>query len=240
MQLPLAWPAPAHFRFEQFDPGGNEATVALLQTWWRGAQMPGAVTPQLLLSGPAGSGKTHLLIAVASAARDGGLHAAYVALSRWSDFDTDALDAIAAADLLAIDEVDAIAGNRVAEIALFDLYNRCRDRGRRMLLASRVAPSRLPLVLPDLRSRLDAGTLLTLQTLDEDARRVLVKRRAASRGFALEEPVIEFLFRRHPRDMHALMALVDRLDRESLARQRRVTLALVRDVIDTAASQPGS
>jgi DnaA family protein len=235
-QLPLAWPAPAHCRFEHFEPSGNEAAVSLLDGWWR-ADAAGAAP--VLLAGPAGCGKTHLLIAVAAAARDAGQRTLYVALSRWSDFDADALDAMASGDLLAIDEIDSVAGNRIAEIALFDLYNRCRDRGSRLLMASRQAPARLPLVLPDLRSRLDAATLMPLSPLDEPARRELVRRRAASRGFVLEAPVIEFLFRRHPRDMHALMALVDRLDRESLARQRRVTLALVRDVMDAGSGPAG-
>ena len=235
-QLPLAWPAPAHYRFEHFETAGNAPVVPLLDTWWRGEA---AADAPLLLAGPAGAGKTHLLIAVAAAARDAGRRTLYVALSRWSDFDADALDAMASGQLLAIDEIDAIAGHRMAEIALFDLYNRCRDRGCRLLMAARQVPSRLPLVLPDLRSRLDAATLVPLSLLDEQARRELVRRRAAHRGFTLGAPVIEFLFRRHPRDMHALMSLVDRLDRESLARQRRVTLALARDVMDAGTPAPG-
>lgn len=234
-QLPLAWPAPAHFRFEHFEPAGNEAAVSLLEAW---SGRGGGDAAPILLAGPAGCGKTHLLIAVAAAARDAGQRTLYVALSRWSDFDADALDAMAASDLLAIDEIDVVAGHRIGEVALFDLYNRCRDRGTRLLMAARQVPARLPLVLPDLRSRLDAATLMPLSTLDENARRELVRRRAAGRGFVLEAPVIEFLFRRHPRDMHGLMALVDRLDRESLARQRRVTVSLVREVIDNGSGNP--
>lgn len=234
VQLPLAWPAPAHFRLDQFDATGNEAAVALLL-----ASATSDDDAPLLLIGASGTGKTHLLVATATLAREQGRHAAYLALSRWSDFDAEALDALAAMNLVAIDEIDAIAGRREAEIALFDLYNRCRDRGTRLLLAARELPARLPLTLPDLRSRLESAALLPLAPLDEPARRALLRSRAAARGFELDEPVIDFLFRRYRRDLPALMALIERLDRESLARQRRVTVPLVRSVIDSSPS-PGS
>jgi DnaA family protein len=45
------------------------------------------------------------------------------------------------------------------------------------------------------------------------------------------DDVLDFLFRRYPRDLGALLDLLDRLDRETLARKRRLTVQLVRDVI---------
>ncbi len=226
-QLPLTLPAPPHFRLEQFDIRGNEQALALLT---RHIGSAGA-EPPLLLFGASGVGKTHLLVASAIKAREQGRHAGYLALSRWSDFTTDALDALAAHDYLAIDEVERIAGRRDAEIALFDLYNRCRDGGRQLLLAAREPLARLPLALPDLASRLSAASAVALNPLSETARRGLLRDRARARGFELEPAVIEFLFRRYPRDLPGLMALVERLDRESLAQQRRVTVPLVRSVI---------
>jgi DnaA family protein len=234
-QLPLAWPAPASHRFEHFDPTGNAQALALLRDLADADAGPGAA---LLLAGPAGVGKTHLLVAGASRARERGRRAAYLALSRWSDFDADALSALAGHDLLAIDEIDQVAGRRAAEVALFDLYNRCRDRGVTLLLAAREPPARLPLTLPDLASRLSAATLLPLQPLPEPERRRLLQARAQARGFELDEAVLDFLFRRYRRDLPALLALVERLDRESLARQRRVTLPLVRAVLDLPAPDP--
>jgi DnaA family protein len=230
-QLPLAWPAPASHRFEHFDPTGNDQAVALLQGL---ADAPDG--PPLLLAGPGGVGKTHLLVATASRAREHGRSAAYLALSRWSDFDADALAALAGHDLLAIDEIEQVAGQRAAQVALFDLYNRCLDRGAVLLMAAREPPARLPLTLPDLVSRLSAATLLPVQPLPEPERRRLLQRRAQARGFELDEAVLDFLFRRYRRDLPALLALVERLDRESLARQRRVTLPLVRAVLDLPAT----
>lgn len=228
-QLPLHWPTPTHARFEAFDPEGNEAVLAALHALSRSD----ADSAPVLLVGPDGAGKTHLAIATATRARSAGLSAAYVALSRWSDFDVDALSALSAHDLVVVDEVERCAGRHEAEVAVFDLYNRCRDQGRALLMASREVPAHLPLRLPDLLSRLNSASLHVLRPLPEAARRRLVQQRARARGFELDEAVLDFLFRRHRRDLPALLDLVERIDRESLARQRRVTVPLVRAVLDS-------
>ncbi|MDZ3822377.1 MAG: DnaA regulatory inactivator Hda [Pseudoxanthomonas sp.] len=229
-QLPLAWPAPPFARLDQFDATGNETLPPLLQDL---LSAPRGAVP-ILLTGPAGAGKTHLLAGCGETGRARGLACAYVALSRWASFDGDALDALSGHDLLLVDEVERTAGIRAQELALFDLYNRLRDRGGRLLMASRDPPSRLPLVLPDLRSRLEAASLVPVQPLPEPARRRLIAGRARERGFELDDAVLDFVFRHHRRDLPALLALVDRLDRESLVRQRRVTVPLVRAVLADA------
>lgn len=234
-QLPLQWPTPAHARFEDFDAEGNETVLAALRV----LPVHDADTAPVLLVGPEGSGKTHLAIATATQARSAGLAAAYVALSRWSDFDVDALTALSSHDLVVVDEVERCAGRHEAEVAVFDLYNRCRDQGRTLLMASRDAPLHLPLRLPDLLSRLNSASLHVLKPLPETARRRLVQQRARARGFELDEAVIDFLFRRYRRDLPALLDLVERIDRESLARQRRVTVPLVKAVLDSVAQPEG-
>ena len=231
-QLPLNWPTPAHARFEEFDSEGHESVVAALQSRLDGLARPALDGAPLLVVVPVGAGKTHLAIASASAARAACVGTAYLALSRWSDFDVDALVALSSQDLVVIDEIEHCAGRREAEVAVFDLFNRCRDEGRALLLLSRQPPAQLPLQLPDLRSRLDAATLHALNPLPEAARRRLVQQRARARGFELDDTVLDFLFRRHRRDLPALLDLVDRIDRESLARQRRVTVPLVRAVME--------
>lgn len=233
-QLPLAWPAPPSARLEQFDATGNESLPGLLQALLSASRGAAPV----LLTGPAGAGKTHLLAGCGEAGRGRGLACAYVALSRWASFDGDALEALSGQDVLMVDEVERAAGLPAHELALFDLYNRLRDRGGRLLMASREPPSRLPVALPDLRSRLEAASRVPVQPLPEPARRRLVAGRARERGFELDEAVLDFVFRHHRRDLPALLALVDRLDRESLVRQRRVTVPLVRAVLADAGQAP--
>ncbi|MEO7071457.1 MAG: DnaA regulatory inactivator Hda [Rhodanobacter sp.] len=227
-QLPLALRWPRRQRFEYFHAGANALALAAAQVL---ASRRGA--PWLYLHGPSGSGKSHLLIAACHAAHATGRVVQYLPLTGIGQ-PADALRAIAGADLLALDDIDAIAGRRDAEYALFDLYNRTRTDGGSLLFAATGAPAQLPLTLPDLRSRLGACTQLTLKPLVDDERRAVLKTQAAARGLALDDGVLDWLFARYPRDLGALLDLLDRLDQASLAAQRRITIPFLREQLRDA------
>jgi DnaA family protein len=127
-------------------------------------------------------------------------------------------------ELLAIDDLDAIAGDRDAEHALFDLYNRCRAERATLLFAASAPAAQLGITLPDLVSRLSACTQVTLKPLDEVERRALLRDRARDRGIDLDDAALDWLFTRRKRDLATLFDLLDRIDRASLAAKRRVTV----------------
>ena len=232
-QLPLALRFPAHQRFEAYVPGENAAALAAVR---QVAQEPGA--PWVFLAGPEGSGKSHLLIA---ACRDAGTRRTqYLPLARLGDAAEAALMDLEEFDLLAVDGIEAIAGQRAVEIALFDVYNRGRARNAAMLFAARQTPTQIALTLPDLVSRLSSCAQFVLKPLDETARRTVLRERAQARGFELEDAVLEFLFRRYPRDLGAMLELLDRVDRESLAAQRRITVPFLRRIIGLPSRERGT
>jgi len=223
-QLPLALRYPPEQRFETWL--GTPAALAQLR-----ALSAGDGGDALYLQGGDGSGKTHLLLAACAAAETAGRHANYLSLARVRGFARDALHGIEQAGLVALDDLDAIAGHREDEIALFDLHNRVRDAGVDLVYAARDVPAALPLALPDLRSRLAQCTLLALRALDDDGRAEVLRQRAASRGLIFDEAALEWLLRRHSRDLSDLGALFERLDRASLAAQRRLTVPFLRQVL---------
>ena len=94
------------------------------------------------LAGPAGVGKTHLLLATCAAADAAGRRAAYLPLVAAAGRLRDALEALEGNDLLALDGLEAIAGNRDDEVALFDAHNRARAAGISLLYAARDSPGR--------------------------------------------------------------------------------------------------
>ena len=89
----------------------------------------------------------------------------------------------------------------------------------------------LPLTLPDLRSRLSQCVRLMLEPLDDAGRADVLRLRAQRRGLQLEDTAIDWLLRRVDRDLASLTELFDRLDRESLAAQRRLTVPFLRRVL---------
>ncbi|WP_266171245.1 DnaA regulatory inactivator Hda [Dyella subtropica] len=231
-QLPLALRWPRRQRFEHFHAGANAATVAAVQ---RLATTPG--TAWLYLSGPAGSGKSHLLMAACQAASEAGRTVQYLPLASIANRAA-AIRGVAGSEFLALDDLGAIAGDREAEHALFDVYNQARAEGSALLFAAEATPLQLGLVLPDLRSRLGACQQAVLKPLDDAERRDVLKGQATARGIELDDTVLDWLFARYARDLGALLHLLDKLDLASLAAQRRITVPFLRGFLRDAGETP--
>lgn len=227
-QLPLALRFPADQRLSTFV-DAPEAALAQLEAVARGA-----AADWLFVSGPASSGKSHLLLAACACAHEAGRRPAYLRLSAASGRLRDALQAFEGLDLLALDDIDAVAGTPGDEIALFDFHNRTRAAGGAVIYAAAARPDALALQLPDLRSRLGQCTALVLEPLDESGRREVLRQRARRRGLSVDEPALDWLMRRVGRDLGSLTQLFDRLDRAALAAQRRLTVPFLRQALGEA------
>ena len=224
VQLPLALRYPPDQRFETYvaAPAGALAQLRAL-----------AVAPDadwLYLVGPSGVGKTHIALAACAAAEAAGRRVAYLPLKAAIGRLRDALEAFDG-DLVALDGLDAIAGQREDEVALFDFHNRARAAGITVLYTAQAAPDALTLSLPDLRSRLGQCTRISLSPLDEAGRREVLVERALRRGLVLDDAALDWLLRRVDRDLASLTTLLDRLDRASLAAQRRITVPFLRQTL---------
>lgn len=230
-QIPLALRWPAHQRFASFVAGANAAGIEILREAARSAR-----ADRVFLAGVRGSGKTHLLIAVCAEAGAAGHGAQYLDLSRLGAEPGEAIRRFAGNDLLAIDNLDAIAGLADAEHALFDLYNRSRADGATMVFAASEPPPALALKLPDLVSRLSACTQWQIRPLDEEVRRQVVRDLAGARGLELDQAVLDWLFTRRARDLGTLVGLLDRIDHAALAAQRRVTVPFLRNLFPPSTS----
>lgn len=224
-QLPLALRYPPDQRFDSFiaPPEGALPALSALATT--------AGADWVYLSGASRTGKTHLALAVCAATEQQGRRAAYLPLAAAAGRMRDALDALEGHDVVALDGLDAIAGAREDEVALFDFHNRARASGLNVLYTARGIPDDIGLVLPDLRSRLQQCLRLVLDLLDDEGRREVLRDRAQRRGLVLEDAALDWLLTRTDRDLGALVVLLDRLDRASLAAQRRITVPFLRQVL---------
>jgi DnaA family protein len=163
------------------------------------------------LWGEAGCGRSHLLQALA----------AETGARPWQP-----ADPADAAGLTLVDDVEQL--DPAAQIALFSRLNAVRERADRACVAAGGAPpAQLPL-REDLRTRLAWGLVYQLLPLADAEKRAALQAQAASRGLAAGAEVIDFLLSHLPRDMRTLAAALDALDGYALARQRPLTVALVR------------
>ncbi|MBL0296071.1 MAG: DnaA regulatory inactivator Hda [Betaproteobacteria bacterium] len=215
-QIPLAiGPEPAP-RFDNFLPGANAAALQHL----RALVLPAA---PVYLWGPAGSGKTHLLRALAARIQAEGQGVAWF----------DAADALPwtlppGAALACIDRCERLDTD--AQHAAFSLFVEAASQGVQMAAAGTLPPVDLPL-RDDLRTRLAWGHVFALQPLADPETRAVLRREADRRGILLSDEVMNHLLTRFERDLSHLMRLLDRLDRFALANARPVTVPLLRQML---------
>lgn len=185
------------------------------------------------LWGTEGCGRSHLLQAVCAAApaemRAGYLPFAELAAAGMPSMA--ALEGAGALDLLCLDDLDLVLGERDFEVALFGVYRALEERRGGIVVAAATPPAARPWALADIGSRFGAAEVFQLRALDEEGQAEALRRRAAARGLDLPEETVRWLLRRFPRDMTQLGRLLDRIDEASLREQRRVTVPFVRTIL---------
>jgi DnaA family protein len=179
--------------------GRNALTVAALR-----AAALGASRDSVYVWGEPGSGRSHLLEATGRAARVAGR----------------------ANSIVTIDDVELL--DAAAQVQAFEAFNAARARGGVFVAAGKAAPRDLDL-REDLRTRLGAGLVFELLPLRDDEKRDALREYAHLRGMALGDDILAYLLTRLPRNLGTQIAVLDALDRYSLAHKRAVTLTLVRE-----------
>lgn len=192
----------------------NAAAVELVDRW------PNWVHPAAVVAGPQGAGKTHL--AHVWAARSG---AETIAAGNLSD-DTIAL--LSRHGALVVEDIDRGA---FEQRVLFHLLNLTREKGFTLLVTSRQAPGELDIALPDLRSRLRALPLATIEAPDEPLLKAVLVKLFADRQLDVEPNVIVYLALHMERSMQAANEVVAEADRLALAKQRRVSRAVAGEAL---------
>lgn len=233
-QLPLGVRLRDAAAFASYHGGPNEAALDYVRSLAAGRASAGA-----WLWGHPGVGKTHLLQAACRAADGAGRAAIYLPLESLARHGAAPLQDLGGQALVAIDELDAAAGQAELERGLFALYNELQDAGGQLLIASAANPATLPVTLPDLRSRLAACVVYPLRQLDEEETVAALRLRANHRGLEMPGETARYLMRRLPRDIASLCGWLDHLDDASLAAQRRLTVPFVSRVLGEASDGAG-
>ncbi|MCB1827951.1 MAG: DnaA regulatory inactivator Hda, partial [Coxiellaceae bacterium] len=147
----------------------------------------------LFLWGEQGLGKSYLLQATVNKVVSHGLAACYFDLSDPEAMHPTMLEGLEQIDLIALDNIHAIAGCADWEEAIFDCYNRVHAAGKRLLISANNPPNQLLIVLPDLISRLQAAIVFHIKPLNDKEKIALLQHMAQLRGLVLTEEVGTYL-----------------------------------------------
>lgn len=211
-QLSFDLPAkPALGRDDFFVAPSNAMAVAMID--------PGFVWPsgKLVLSGPLGSGKTHL-VHVWTSQSGGRILAA-------KDLNEDLVPELAQGPV-AIEDVPAIATDLEAQKALFHLHNLLLAAGQPLLMTGQKAPNLWGLSLPDLQSRVEGATHAALDAPDDALLAVVLAKLFNDRQIMPKPDVIPYLIARMDRSFEAAQDVVARLDQVALEERRDLSRAL--------------
>jgi chromosomal replication initiation ATPase DnaA len=217
-QLTLDWPhAPSYAREDFLEAPGNTEALRAILAW------PNWAGHMLMVVGPSGSGKSHLGAIWARAAE-----ARVVAAEALPHTP---LVELATARALLIEDADRIGDQ---EAALFHLLNLTRESGVDLLLTARGQPDVWKLKTADLVSRLRLAPLVSLGAPDVELTEAVLFKLFSDRQIAVDWQVVSYIALRIERSLDAARAIVAALDREALARGKRVTRAMAAELLRDA------
>lgn len=177
------------------------------------------------------TGRTHLLQASCHEANQRGYSSVYVPISQQERLDAAVLVDLASQDLVCFDDMEEFECHDGWEEALFHFLNEARDRNTRVLMSGRCPPAELEVALPDLKSRLTSALVLRLKTLSDSEKKAAILLRAGNRGLDLSEKVVGYILERTNRNIASLFKSLDKLDRESVHQQQKITIPFVKRVL---------
>jgi DnaA family protein len=186
---------------------------------------------QIFLWGDEKTGKSHLLQACCYQLAEQGLHASYLPLNVLSLYGIQILSGLHTSNLIVIDDLESVLGDKSWEMALLNLINQSRALDQRLLFSASKKPCDLNCVLPELYTRLGVGADYQLMGLTNEEKPQILKSRAQQRGFTLDDRVVDYISKHYPQDMKSLLEILDKLDQESLQRKAKITIPFVKQVL---------
>ena len=232
-QFTLAVTLPDDETLHSFYGAETSPAVAFIRQYLQPQTAAGTPQPPVFVFGASGSGKSHLLYAACVQAQELGLTSQLLALDEFAQYSPRMLDNLEQLDLVCLDNIGAVAGDSHWQLALFDLYNRLAENGKKLIIVADDQPTALGFTLPDLVSRLQACTVFQLRLLSDDDKQKLLQQKARVRGLDLPDEVARYLLNRQQRDIRALVSTLDILDKASMVHQRRLTIPFVKDVLNS-------
>ncbi len=176
---------------------------------------------KIAVIGPKGCGKSHLARVFQTQSDALLIAAADIA----SGFQTDATTVV-------IEDMELLPNT--AEEAVFHLHNNLRGVGGTLLMTSDQAPSRWPIALPDLASRMQATAVVQIADPDDALLSALIMKLFADRQINPQPALVQYLATRIERSFAAAAEIVARLDAAALAQGRKINKTLAAELLDNA------
>jgi len=201
----------------------------------------GASSP-LLLYGPTGCGKTHLLEGLWTEVHKTRARSQAVYLSA-EQFTTQFLGALHGSglpsfrrkyrglDLLIIDDIQFLAGKKATLVELLHTIDAFAREGRQLAFSADRPPAELGELGPELITRLQGGLVCNIQSPDYETRRGIVGRMASRFEMTVPDEVLSYVAANFTAHARELAGALNRLHATSLAAEQPITLAMAEEAL---------
>jgi len=223
---------------------GGESNKVALTAARAAAEQPGRRYSPLVLVGPAGVGKTHLLHAIGNVV--GQASGAVVACLSAQDFLEELVQAIERdrveswraryrrVTAFLLDDVHLLAGKERSQEELFHLFNHLVSGQRQLAFTANAAPRELRGLDDRLMSRLDGGLVAELTPPDRELRHALIARQLAQAGEP-DADLVDYLAARPGESVRTVLGLVQRVVSRAEAQGVPLSASLAREVLEGVA-----
>jgi len=205
------------------------------------AEQPGRYCP-LLLYGPSGVGKSHLLNAIRQQARSQSPRLRTVSLTS-EEFTTQFLEALnrrslpsfrqkyRTVEVLLLDDIQFLARKRATLEELLYTIDALHNRGSQVVLASDRGPGDLQMVSPELVSRISSGLAVPIDLPDYETRVGIVSKLALRMNVVIDPQVSAMVASRVTGSARQLSGAINRLLAGSMALGQPITPELARPAL---------
>ena len=220
-QIPFSFPK---FDFNKFDFFHsnivNRETIALIDNLFKFNYKDN----RIYLWGPSAVGKTHILIATIKKFLN--LNKEIIDLSFIDDNDTFDLGSI---DLFFLDDIDRADGK--IQNNLFNIFNMSENENAAIFITGSLPPNQMSL-RPDLRTRISQCLVLNLKELEDEEKKDVLLKRSYFMGINLKLEIIDYLVKNYNRNMHELIKLIEKIDKESIIQKKRITIPFIKSFME--------
>jgi len=175
------------------------------------------------ISGPSFSGKTHLSkILIKNIGNNESLY-----IDR--DF-RDIVEKVGSSNLIVIENIDNVIEARLEE-DLFHIINFTKESDKKLLMTSGKSISNIEFKLEDLKSRLNAIIEAKIMQPDDELMKLVLIKIFNDKQLLINPNVIDFLMSRLERSYKSMNDFIERIDKFSLEKGKKITIALINDLI---------
>ena len=231
-----------HYSFDNFIEGvSNQFSRGVAETVARNPEMARAFNP-LFLYGPSGVGKTHLVNAIGAKIKENYPDKRVLYMSarlfqvQYTDSvinnkQNDFIRFYQTIDVLIIDDIQEIAGQKGTQNTFFHIFNHLHQNGRQIIMTSDTAPADLKGMADRLLTRFKWGLVAKLERPDKELRKEILRSKIRRDGLSIPESVVDYIADNVEDSVRELEGIINSLLAQSIIFNRNIDVSLAAAVL---------